>query len=122
MIYLFNTNIVPSASIVRVSEITVQRAKDLLDSKFDPISAIGHEATAKCMSTLLDVQVNRINAQPQAFDKAISLKLNGRLEEGKILSLKEMETTGFTLFLLEFYPSHYVIAPDAEYYSNSQYY
>jgi hypothetical protein len=112
MIYLFNTNIVPAASIVRVTEISKEQAiATLKDQSFT--SAIGHEATAQAFSTILTakVDVNRIHANPQPFDKAISLKVNGRLAEGQILTLEELNSIGYTLYLMEFFPSDLVIVP-----------
>lgn len=117
MLYLFNTNIVPGEAIVRVTEITAEKARAIVGLTFErgaaPVSAIGHEASAMALSAILgvDVAVNRANVQPEPFDKAISLKLNGRLEEGVILDSAAMEKMGYTLFLLEFYPTNYGIAP-----------
>jgi len=107
MVYLFNTNIVPSPAVVRVSEIPRELARDIINKTApdNVISAIGHEATANCMSEILGIVVkpNRINAQPKQLDVAISLKLNGRIEEGKVLTLEDMEKIGYTLYFMEFY-------------------
>jgi hypothetical protein len=112
MIYLFNTNIVPVASIVRVTEISKDQAIATLEHQ-SFTSAIGHDATAQAFSTILNtkVDVNRIHANPQPFDKAISLKVNGRLAEGQVLTLNELNDIGYTLYLMEFFPHDLVIVP-----------
>lgn len=117
MIYLFNTNIVPGEAIVRVTQITPEKAREIVRQTIaggeNPTSAIGHEATAAAMSAILGVHVdvNRIHAKPQPFDKSISLRLNGRLEEGAILDARAMEKIGYTLYLMEFYETDLGIAP-----------
>lgn len=114
MIYLFNTNIVPSPAVVRVETITREEARDIINKtdSSNIVSAVGHEATANCLSEILGIEVktNRINAQPVHYDAAITLKLNGRVEEGKVLSMEDMETMGYTLYLMTFYDESYQIS------------
>lgn len=114
-LFFFNTNIVPGEAIVRVSKIDEITARKICRTwPGEKLSAIGHEATATAMGEILmgQVYVNRIFAQPKDGDKAISLKLNGRLPEGQVLSLEELNTIGFELYLLEFYSPHdFVIMP-----------
>lgn len=108
MLYLFNTNIIPEECVARVSKINQVDAKNIfLKHNGEFISAIGHESTAGVMSMLLDsnVTVNRVHAIPEPFDEAISLKLNGRIMEGSILSLEEIEKIGYTLYQIQFYPT-----------------
>lgn len=110
MVYLFNTNIIPSEAVVRVQEISPEKAAELAANGFT--SAIGHEATAQAFSEIIgqNVPVNRIQAAPQHGDIAISLKLNGRLPEGQILDREQLEKIGYTLYLISFYdPKHYGI-------------
>jgi hypothetical protein len=123
MIYLFNTNIIPCEAVVRVSKITAVEAREIIQGRAF-ISAIGHEATAQIMGKTLGINcpVNRIHAQPSPHDKAISLKLNGRLPEGAILDEAALSAIGYELYLIEFYDSKYVISPIAEYHMCSQYY
>jgi hypothetical protein len=114
MIYLFNTNIIPDEAVVRVKEVTAEKIKAIIekhDGNFT--SAIGHEASAKAFSALIgyEIPTNRINAQPIDGDIAFSLKLNGRLAEGVILSEKEMEVMGYTLFKMEFYNVDKILLP-----------
>ena len=112
MIYLFNTNIIPGEAVVRVKKISREYAAYIAEGAI-LTSAIGHEATAAAMSTVLgtSVAVNRIFAQPKNGDKAISLKINGRLPEGVILDEDDINKIGYELYLIEFYSSECVIAP-----------
>lgn len=104
MIYLFNTNIVPSAAIVRVTEITEMQAGQFLQGQ-SFTSAIGHESTAQAFGQIIgqNVPVNRIFADPKPGDVAISLKLNGRLPEGQILSIEQLNEVGYSFFKMEFF-------------------
>jgi len=108
MLYLFNTNIIPGEAVARVSKATGRTVVELMtDAAADGtmVSAIGHEATAQAFSKItgIEVPVNRIQAAPQPGDRAISLKINGRLPEGQILSLEEMQKIGYEIFLIEFF-------------------
>lgn len=67
------------------------------------VSAIGHEATADAMGIILGtpVQVNRIQAEQEPGDRAICLKIRGRLPEGVVLDAEQLEEIGYDLFLLQ---------------------
>lgn len=118
MVYLFNTNIIPSEAVVRVQEISPEKAAELAANGFT--SAIGHESTAQAFGEIIgqDVPVNRIQAAPQHGDTAISLKLNGRLPEGQILDRTQLDEIGYTLYQISFYNAadyginHYTQAPN----------
>lgn len=107
MLYLFNTNIIPNEAVVRVKKITKEHAVKVLWDNFGGTfeSAIGHESTAKVFGDLLGttVPVNRAYATPKSGDVAISLKLNGRLPEGQVLGIEDLEQIGFELFQISFY-------------------
>ena len=123
MIYLFNTNIVPGECVCRVSKISAEKARNIVCTADSITSAIGHDATAAAMSEILQLQVsaNRIQAEPKHGDKAVSLKLNGRLPEGMVLDRDQLEEIGYSLYLMEFYESSFVIAPYAEFHSVAEY-
>ncbi|MEM3092185.1 MAG: YddF family protein [Candidatus Nitrosocaldus sp.] len=102
-LYLLNTTIIDPDStplLIRVDEITVDEAKELLRDGF--VSAVGHEATAQFLSMLfmMTIPINRIAVKLRAGDKAVCLKLQGRLPEGKILTLAEMKQVQYKLYLL----------------------
>jgi len=75
---------------VKVVEASIEDVKNILSSNF--ISAIGHEATAKIITTQLgvNVPVNRVSIRLNQGDTLIVYQLLKRLEEGKILSEDEM--------------------------------
>jgi len=92
-VYLANafslSMLVPPASI-RVTEITVDDVKRIVAQGF--VSAIGHEATAKIVTSRIgvSVQVNRISIQLKPSDILVVFQLLTRLPEGKVLSEQEM--------------------------------
>lgn len=101
--YVFNTTIVVNNGTYRLSDISVERAREILaDGNF--ISAIGHESTAQIISTVLGMEVpmNRVNASfDNVGDLAVCFKLNSRPKEGSILSLEDLVEIGFSWKLLE---------------------
>lgn len=102
-LFFFNTTICPNEGLFSVTKITPDQAKEIiLTFPGEKISAIGHEATAIAMTKILDeeIPVNRIQAEMCRGDHAIALKLRGRLPEGKLLTLSELEEIGYDFFLI----------------------
>lgn len=103
MKYVFNTTIVVNNGTYKLSDISVERAREILaDGNF--ISAIGHESTAQIISTVLGMEVpmNRVNASfDNVGDLAVCFKLNSRPKEGAILSFEDLQEIGFSWKLLE---------------------
>ena len=101
MITLLNTSILTTYGTYSYVELSLEAAKRYV-ANGDFQSAIGHEATAQILTTLLGVEVpvNRMQYAQQVSDQAIVFKLNGRPPEGKILSVSEMEEIGFSFGLL----------------------
>lgn len=102
MITLLNTSILTTYGKFEYTQVSLEHAKYLVQNH-DFQSAIGHEATAQIMSTLLntDVPVNRIFYEQQKGDIALIFKLKGRPEEGTILSKEEIEKIGYEWGILE---------------------
>jgi len=73
-----------------VVEASAEDVKNILSSNF--ISAIGHEATAKIITTQLgvNVPVNRVSISLKRGDTLLVYQLLKRLEEGKVLTEQEM--------------------------------
>ena len=92
MLTILNTSILTA---------TLDEAKALVANGFE--SAIGHQSTADVISTLLGVAcpMNRIMYQQGQGDVALVFKLNGRPEEGKILSVEDIEEIGYSWGVLE---------------------
>jgi hypothetical protein len=76
-------------------------------SALEVTSFVGHESTAQIMQTLLGIPVsmNRAQFKHDAATVALCFKLNGRPEEGKILTAEEIETIGYEWFEMGFQPS-----------------
>ncbi|MEM5778700.1 MAG: DUF1874 domain-containing protein [Candidatus Aenigmatarchaeota archaeon] len=92
----FSTNMLKDEANVVFKKIDVEKAKDEIlkaqMANLNIVSGIGHESTAKMISTLLDmdVQFNRINVSVEKGDKGIIFTIGFRPEEGKVYSLEEL--------------------------------
>jgi len=100
---VLNTSIVTEDGMYSLHTIPVEEARARVEQSEGLDSAIGHEATAVAMSNLLGVEipVNRQMFAQQVGQSALVFKLKGRLPEGKILSLDEIESIGYDLKVLE---------------------
>jgi hypothetical protein len=104
MLYVLNTLIVPidfdrhPSATIKLTKISVEEAKKLISST--PFtSAIGHEATAKVLSQLLNINipVNRVSIFMTPGDVGLHFFLKTRLPEGKVLSEEELRKLDFWL-------------------------
>lgn len=95
---LLNTSIITEDGQYTLETIDLDHAKELVASAEALDSAIGHDATAQIMTTLLgaEVAVNRQIFAQQIGQVALVFKLNGRPPEGTILTLDEIEKIGYT--------------------------
>jgi len=87
----FSLSMLTGPTTVKVLEAPIEGVKDIIKDGF--VSVVGHDATAKIISTQLGVQVptNRISIQLKTGDVLVVFQLLKRLEEGKILSEDEMK-------------------------------
>lgn len=103
---LLNTSILTSFGTYTYEPLTIEEARALVSEfqrKGKPIqSAIGHQATAELLSSLLDytVAVNRMDFKQTVKTAALVFKLKGRPPEGKVLSREELEEMGYEFGLL----------------------
>lgn len=101
---LLNTSILTSTGNYTIIDVDLDTARNFISEygveKLD--SAIGHESTAKIMSTLLGVEipVNRQMFRQAVGQQALVFKLDGRPEEGKILTVEDIERIGYKFQLL----------------------
>jgi hypothetical protein len=65
-------------------------------------SYVGHAATCAAMSTILGCPVpeNRALSAQQPGQRAIALKVRGRLPEGTVLNEAALEAIGYDLYLI----------------------
>lgn len=97
---LLNMSIITTDGTYSLQTITLQEAKDLLRKAGGRVnSAIGHQATADLLTTLLgvDVPVHRQEYQQKPGETALVLKVNRRPPEGAILTRDLIERMGYTL-------------------------
>lgn len=92
---ILNTSILTNYGSYNYEPLTLEQARELVQEGFD--SAVGHQSTCDVLSTLLGVKVpmNRVQYAQNVVDVALVFKLNGRPEEGKILSAQEIEQIGY---------------------------
>jgi hypothetical protein len=96
MITILNTSILTSFGEYNYTEINLSDAIGLIAGGYE--SAVGHKSTATVLTALLGVDVpeNRVNYKQEIGSTALVFKLNGRPEEGKILTLEEIEAIGYS--------------------------
>ena len=100
---LLNTSILTTAGEYHLTDITLDEARNLVKKHRDNLnSAIGHASSAEIMTTLLGVEVpmNRQMFIQDVGQRALVFKLNGRPEEGKILTVEDIEQIGYKFQLL----------------------
>lgn len=101
-IAILNTTILTASGEYRLRDASLDEVKSLIDGE-KTLSAVGHESTSQILTDLLGVgvPVNRIQFEQGIGQVAVCFKLNGRPEEGKILSLKEIEDIGYDFKILK---------------------
>ena len=101
MITILNTSILTTTGTFRLDDITLGEAKNLVHNN-EILSAVGHKSTADILTTLLkkEIPANRIEYVQNTNEKALVFKLNGRPEEGKILTADEIQEIGYKFQLL----------------------
>lgn len=101
MITILNTSILTTTGTFKLNDITLEEAKNLVHNN-DILSAVGHKSTADILTTLLqkEIPANRIEYAQNVNEKALVFKLNGRPEEGKILTVNEIQEIGYKFQLL----------------------
>jgi hypothetical protein len=98
---ILNTSILTAEGKFTLEGITLEQAQKLVQDN-EILSAVGHISTAEILTELLEteVPVNRIMFEQQPGQQALVFKLNGRPQEGKILSREEIEGIGYKFQLL----------------------
>lgn len=103
MLPILNTSIVTSYGTYTYQPINAQTAVDMVKTHGGIKSHVGHQAAADCLTTLLGtpVPMSREPYNQGVGDIALVFKLNGRLEEGRIIqTVTELEAIGYSLGIL----------------------
>ena len=104
-ITVLNTPILTKFGKYQYNEISLDRAREIAQqaSGFNQlVSAVGHQSTCDILTTLLNtpIPMNRIEYKQEVGTAALIFKLKGRPEEGKILTVEEIEEIGYNFGLL----------------------
>ncbi len=100
-LYIINSPILTAYGLWRFEgPLTEEAARDLLAGGF--ISALGHEGAAHFLSARLGVELpyNRIRVTLEPGERALILRIVGRLPENLVLSASEMADLSVELGLL----------------------
>ena len=102
-ITLMNTSILTAFGKFAYMPLSHEDARALVHNSDEVQSAIGHQATARIMTELLDFPVarNRMEYSQQPGDTVLVFKLRSRAPEGKILSCDEINEIGYDFGILE---------------------
>ena len=98
---ILNTSILTTTGTFKLEDISLDTARKLVKEN-NILSAVGHQSTSSILTTLLETEipVNRIQFAQETGQKALVFKLNGRPEEGKILTVEDIEEIGYKFQLL----------------------
>jgi hypothetical protein len=106
-VYVLNALIIPvdfekhPQVTIRIRKATVEEVRQLLSHGF--ISAIGHQATADLLTTLIGIEIpyNRVTIKAKPGDKLVHFVLRERIPEGRVLTLDELKLLPFDLAISE---------------------
>jgi hypothetical protein len=90
--------------ILRVKEINLSQAREIVGSASNILSIVGHEATSRLLSVLFgkEIQMNRISYSFTNDDVLLIFQLLTRLPEGAVLSSPdEIMKLPFKFYLVE---------------------
>lgn len=95
MVTILNTSILTNFGSFNYESLTLEESKALVSEGFE--SAVGHQSACDILSSLLgkEVKMNRVQYSQKVGDIALVFKLKGRAEEGKILTVAEIEAIGY---------------------------
>jgi hypothetical protein len=107
-IYVLNTLVIPidferyERVTVKIRKASVEEVRRLLQGN-DFVSAVGHQATADLLTSLLQipVQFNRVAIKAAPGDVLIHFVLKTRVPEGKVLTLEELLELPFDFAISE---------------------
>jgi len=95
MTTILNTSILTNFGSFNYEPLTLEESKALISKGFE--SAVGHQSTCDILTQLLETEVkmNRVQYSQKTNDIALVFKLKGRAEEGKVLTVLEIQEMGY---------------------------
>lgn len=114
----------PNEGVFVNKKVTKEQVNILLSRNTDDptgmvnyVSALGHQGSADAFNAIfpmLHCEVNRIPATMQPGDEAIALKVLGRIPEGQILDLVQLQEIGFEFYHIQCYALDSQVIPAHE--------
>ena len=100
--YILNSPVLTAFGKYTYKPLTVEEARDWVLAADELISAIGHESTAKFLSTLLNIEIpaNRVRITMKPGDVAVVFRVLQRLPEGFVATEEELRSIPWELGLL----------------------
>ena len=97
----FSVNMLKHDALLFFGQIDLETVKTLVQDRF--YSVIGHQSTADLLSAKLGVEIklNRENYKKEKGDAIIVCLPNKRLEEGKVLSLEELNQIDIKFWVIK---------------------
>jgi hypothetical protein len=88
---------------IKVKEVDLETAKEIIRNANEFTSAVGHPSTADVMTQMLGTEVkpNRIQLQLKHGDQLLILQILVRLEEGRVLNADEILALPVKWYLVE---------------------
>lgn len=98
---ILNTTIITGEGTFKNRKISVEEARKIVEGR-ELDSAVGHQGSAEALTVLLGrkIEMKRQDFKQEVGQDCICLKMKGRLQEGVILTLEEMDKIGYDLYLL----------------------
>ena len=99
----FSVNMLKQDTMLFFAQITLDIATFMVNDSGKIYSIVGHQATADLLSAKLGclVPLNRENYKKEKDDRIIVCLPSKRLEEGKVLSLEELEQIDIKFWVIK---------------------
>ena len=113
MVYVSNSlsiNMLQDHSALEIKAISVEEAKKILqwelDHKRNFVSCVGHEPTARVMSSLLGISIpcNRVAIKLETWDTLLVFQILTRLPEGAVLDEEAVKAIPHKWYKVEVLP------------------
>jgi len=118
MLYLLNSTIMPNDGVFSNKKATIEDVNEVLRkyslqaysdailgdySALSYVSALGHQGSADAFNALfprLRCNINRTRITMKTGDQAVAIKVLGRLQEGQVLTVEQLNEIGFEFYII----------------------